>query len=111
MPSLKINKLKQLKQITMNQLSIKRLGLAFGMTGGLLYIGCALVMLLLGHDSTVKFFNILLHGIDISSVIRMNVSFIEALFGFIQTFILCWLTGACIAAIYNISLHKKIIIK
>jgi hypothetical protein len=91
----------------MDHINIKKFGFAFGITGALLYFGCALLMLLLGHDSTVKFFNTLLHGLDVSSIIRMNISAIEVLLGLIQTFILSWLIGACIAAIYNISLKKS----
>lgn len=87
---------------------IKKFGFAFGITGALLYFGCALLMLLLGHDSTVKFFNTLLHGLDVSSIIRMNVPFVEVLLGLIQTFIFSWLVGACIAGIYNVSLNKKV---
>lgn len=92
----------------MDQINIRKFGLAFGLTGALLYFGCAAVMLLLGHDSTVKFFNALLHGLDVSTIIRMDVPFVEVLFGLIQTFILSWLIGACIAAIYNVSLNKKL---
>ena len=99
--------LKPLKQITMNHINIRKLGSAFGITGALLYFGCTLTMLILGHDSTVNLFNTLLHGLDVSSIIRMNISFVEVLTGLVQTFILCWLIGACIAGIYNISFNKK----
>ena len=99
--------LKPLKLISMNHISIRKMGLAFGITGALLYFGCALVMLILGHDSTVKFFNTLLHGLDVSSVIRMNISLVEEILGLVQTFILSWLIGASIAAIYNGSVNKK----
>jgi len=91
----------------MNHIIIKRFGLAFGLTGALLYFGCALVMLILGTDSIVKFFNTLLHGVDVSTIIRLEISPVEALLGLVQTFILCWLIGACIAAIYNVSFNKK----
>ena len=101
------NILKPLKQVTMNHISIRKFGLAFGITGALLYFGCALTMLILGHDSTVKFFNTLLHGLDVSSIIRMNISSVEVVIGLIQTFILGWLIGACIAGVYNVSLNKK----
>ena len=40
------NILKPLKQISMNHISIRKFGLAFGITGALLYFGCALVMLI-----------------------------------------------------------------
>ncbi len=91
----------------MNKISIKKLGLAFGLTAALLYFGCALVMLTVGHDGTVKFFNSLLHGIDVSSIIRMNISLFEQLIGIIQTFIIGWLVGACVAAIYNLNFKKS----
>jgi hypothetical protein len=99
--------LKPLKQITMNHINIRKFGLAFGITGGLLYFGCALVMLLLGHDSSVNFFNTLLHGVDVSSIIRMDISPVEGLIGLVQTFIISWLIGACIASIYNVSSNKE----
>lgn len=91
----------------MNHINIKKFGLAFGITGALLYFGCAIVMLILGHDSTVKFFNTLLHGLDVSSIIRMDVAPIEVLLGLVQTFILSWLIGACIAAVYNSTFTSK----
>ena len=91
----------------MNHISINKLGLAFGLTSALLYFGCAMVMLLLGHEKTVMFFNIMLHGLDVSSIIRMNVSAVEELLGLILTFIISWLIGACIAAIYNVSFNSK----
>ncbi len=91
----------------MNRINIKKYGLAFGLTGALLYFGCVIVMLLLGHDSTVLFFNSLLHGIDVSSIIRMNISPVEALIGLVETFILGWLVGACVAAIYNVSFKNS----
>ena len=85
----------------MERLSIKKLGLAVGSTGALLYLGCILLMVTVGQEGTVKFFNSLLHGLDTSSIIRMNVPIWEAIFGIVQTFILGWLIGALIAAIYN----------
>lgn len=92
----------------MNHIGVKKLGLAFGLTAALLYLGCAIVMLVLGHDSTVKFFNTLLHGIDVTSIMRMEISAMEVLIGFVQTFVLGWLVGACVAAIYNVSFEKSI---
>jgi hypothetical protein len=111
MDDMKITKirtiLKPLKQITMDHINIRKFGLAFGITGALLYFGCALVMLVLGHESSVNFFNTLLHGVDVSSIIRMDISLVEGLLGLVQTFILSWLIGACIAGIYNVSLNRE----
>ncbi|WP_069132255.1 DUF5676 family membrane protein [Rhodohalobacter halophilus] len=86
----------------MKKLNVKKLGLAFGSTASLLYLGCVLLMLSVGQEGTVAFFNTLLHGFDTSAVIRMDIPWWEALMGIVQTFILGWLTGALVAAIYNI---------
>ena len=91
----------------MNHINIKKFGLSFGMTGALLYFGCALVMFTVGHDNTVKFFNTMLHGLDVSSIIKMDISPVEELIGIVQTFILGWLVGACVAAIYNASFKNS----
>lgn len=90
-------------------INIRRFGLACGLTGVLLYIGCVILMATVGHAGTVKFFNSLLHGLDVSSIIRMQVPFWEACIGMIETFILGWLIGACIAGLYNAFAQKKII--
>lgn len=82
-------------------INVKKLGLAFGLTAALLYIGCIILMATVGHNATVNFFNNIFHGVDFSSVIRMDVPLWEAAFGLVQTFILFWLTGACLGAIYK----------
>jgi hypothetical protein len=91
----------------MNRINIKKLGFSVGITGAILYIGCMIVMLTAGQEGTIKFFNSLLHGLDVSSVIRMNVPLLEALIGIVQTFIIGWLIGASIAVFYNAQLKSK----
>lgn len=91
----------------MNHINVKKLGLAFGLTGALLYLGCMVLMLTVGHNGTVNFFNSLLHGLDVSSIIRMNIPLCEALIGIIETFVLGWLVGACIAGFYNMTFKKQ----
>ena len=77
-----------------------------GLTGALLYLGCMLLLLAVGFEGSVKFFNNLLHGLDVSTIIRIDISIWESVLGITQTFILGWLTGACIAALYNLQ-NKK----
>ena len=91
----------------MFRLNVKKMGFATGLTGALLYLGCMIVMLTAGKEGSIKFFNNLLHGLDTSNIIRMDVPLLEAFFGIIQTFILGWLLGACIAAIYNVQIKIK----
>lgn len=87
----------------MNQINIRKFGLAFGVTGALLHLGCILLMKTVGREGTVKFFNSIIHGMDFSSVVRMDISIGEALIGLTEIFILCWLIGASIAATYNVA--------
>lgn len=91
----------------MNHISIKKFGLAFGLTGALLYLGCMILMLTVGHTGTVKFFNSILHGLDVSTIVRMKVPLWEAGVGLIEIFILGWLVGACIAGFYNATIKVK----
>lgn len=87
-------------------INIKKFGLAVGLTGALLYMGCMMVMLTVGRAGTIQFFNSLLHGLDVSAILRMDVPLWEAGIGLVETFILGWLIGACIAGFYNISIKK-----
>ena len=88
----------------MSAIHIRKFGLAVGLTWALLYLGCALVMLTVGKEGTVRFFNSLLHGLDTAPVIRMDVPLYEVCIGLVESFVLGWLVGACVAGIYNFSL-------
>ncbi len=75
-------------------INVKKLGLAFGLTAVLLYIGCIILMATVGHNATVNFSNNIFHGINVSGIICIDVPLWEAGFGLVQTFILFWLVGA-----------------
>ena len=64
-------------------------------------------MATVGREGTIKFFNSLLHGLDVSNIIRMDIPLWEAGIGLVQTFVIAWLIGACVAMFYNISFNKK----
>lgn len=91
----------------MYRLNVKKFGFALGLTGALLYLGCMIVMATTGREGTITFFNSLLHGIDTSSIIKMDMPLLEAFFGIVQTFIIGWLIGACIAAFYNAQIKRE----
>jgi len=91
----------------MNRINVKKFGFAMGFTGALVYAGCMIVMATAGQEGSITFFNSLLHGLDVTSIIRMDVPLLEALFGIVQTFILGWLIGACIAAFYNAQIKRR----
>ncbi len=83
-----------------------RLGLAFGSTFALLYLGCVLIIMTVSKETAIAFFNSLFHGIDVTSIIRTKMPVYEMVMGIIETFIIGWLTGATIASIYNIGSKK-----
>ena len=91
----------------MHRLNVKKLGFAFGLTGTIIYLGCMIVMATAGREGSIIFFNSLLHGLDTTNVIRMDVPLWEATIGIIQTFIVAWLIGALIAAFYNAQLKRR----
>lgn len=91
----------------MYRLNVKKFGFALGLTVALIYLGCMIVMATAGEEGTIIFFNSLVHGLDTSNIIRMDVPLLEAFFGIVQTFILGWLVGACIAAFYNAQIKKE----
>lgn len=90
----------------MNRLNVKKFGFAMGLTGAIIYAGCMIVLATAGQEGSITFFNSLLHGLDTTSIIRIDVPIWEALIGIIQTFIIAWLTGALIAAFYNVQIKK-----
>lgn len=87
----------------MNLIDAKRFGFAVGATMSLLYLGCAFVMATAGETATIAFFNSLLHGIDVTAIVRKDMPLAEMFVGFVETFILGWLVGASVASIYNAS--------
>ena len=91
----------------MKEIEIKIFGLAVGSAFAIFYLGCVLLMATVGREGTIFFFNSLFHGIDVTTVIRMEVPLWEILLGIIETFLLGWFLGARTASVYNFSLQKK----
>lgn len=95
------------KKINIFRIDPRKLGISIGFTFFLLYIGCMILMYYLGHDGTVTYFNNMLHGIDISTIVKMNVTLAEAFAGIIEIFILGTFIGICIGGFYNILLQGR----
>ena len=92
----------------MQHINIKRFGLAVGTTIAIIYIGCVIVTSFISPERTVAFVNNLMHSVDVSAIIRrspMPVS--EVIMGVVEWFIIGWLAGASIAAIYNAGNKKS----
>ena len=89
------------------KLNIIKFGSACGVATGLFYIGCVLLMSIVGREGLVAFFNGLMHGIDIEPILRSHVSLGESLLGFINSVAVSWLFGALLASVYNVGITKK----
>ena len=81
-----------------------RLGLGFGATGVVFYLGCMLTMAIVPREKAVVLFNSLLHGFNVDPILKTGVPAAEVVLGLVTTFILGWFAGVLIAGIYNLSL-------
>lgn len=85
----------------MGKLDAKKLGLALGLTGAIIYIGCVCLMLIMGETGTIWFFNSILHELDVSTVSQMSVPLGQTIMGVVLTFALGGISGFFIGTIYN----------
>jgi len=89
------------------KLNVIRFGSACGISTGVFYIGCVLLMSTVGRDGLVAFFNGLLHGVDIGPILRPHVGLGESALGLINSVVVSWLFGALLASVYNFATTKK----
>ena len=82
-------------------LSANTLGVSIGLTGVIFYLGCMITMATVPREQSVKFFNSLLHGIDVGPILRDSVPLGEVAIGIVTTFALGWIAGLLIAHFYN----------
>ena len=90
----------------MDAINPKRLGFALACTLTLLYFGCVFVMMTVSKEAAIAFFNSLMHGVDVTSIMRWEMPLSEMIIGVFETFILGWLVGATIAVFYNLGARK-----
>lgn len=93
-----------MKSTTINP---KGLGLAFGLSATVFYIGCVVTLALAPRDKAIMFFNSLLHGVDVTSILRTSMPISDMVLGVISTFVLAWFAGAMIAVFYNFTVKEK----
>jgi len=87
--------------MTPTRISIPRLGFALGGTFAAMYGGCVFVMMTVPKETVVRFFNSIMHGLNIEHILRWDMPIWEAGIGIIEIFILGWLFGALFAVLYN----------
>jgi hypothetical protein len=85
----------------MERLNKKKFAFASGLTSVVIYLGCFILMSILGKDAFVNLSNLLFHGMDFSNIIRMNIPIRETLLGALASFVLWGVMGYLLALIYN----------
>ncbi|MDO8517137.1 MAG: DUF5676 family membrane protein [Nanoarchaeota archaeon] len=83
-----------------DKLNTKKIALSLTIVSGILYIICALFVVIFPNFATMLFSN-LFHGIDITRIATTNISFASILSGFIQMIIYAFIAGWLFAQIYN----------
>lgn len=86
----------------METLSVRRLGFALGAAFALTYVGCVFVMLTVPKEAAIRFFNSILHGVDVTTIMRWEMLWTEMVVGVLEVFILGWLFGATLAVLYKL---------
>jgi hypothetical protein len=85
----------------MKNLQQNKFAIASGVASVVVYLGCFLVMQLLGKESLVKLSNLLFHGMDFSTIIRTDISLGETLLGAFASFVFWGGIGYILAFVYN----------
>lgn len=91
----------------MYTLSVFRFGFALAVASAVTYLGCVFVMATVPQDVAVRFFNSILHGVDVEPIMRWDMPWWEMVIGVLEIFILGWLFGAVVAVFYNLGLGGK----
>jgi len=89
-----------------NELNIKTTAFAVATTSALIYGACVVLLRLFGLTA-ISFFAKMFHGIDITKMAVINVSWGDALVGFMEIVVAAFLVGAVFAKIYNVFAKRE----
>jgi protein-S-isoprenylcysteine O-methyltransferase Ste14 len=85
----------------MGRLNTKGMGFAVASSFALVYLACVFIVHTVPRPAAIAFFNSIIHGIDVSSIMRWEMPWWEMVIGVLQVFIIGWLFGSAIAILYN----------
>lgn len=83
-----------------DKLSPKRVSLSLAFVTGIVSIICALLIAIF-PEATLKLFGAIFHGIDITKIATVSVSFGSAILGTLVAIVLALIVGWLFAVIYN----------
>ena len=82
-----------------NSLSEKGLGISAAIITGAVYVIC-FVIVLIARESSLKFFNLFVHGIDLTGL-ATNPSIGTGIIGLVVSVIIAYIIGYVFALVYN----------
>ncbi len=82
-----------------NKLDARGVAIAFTVVTAIIYIACFLIVLIAG-DSSLKFFQLFFHGVDITSL-STTPDVPAGLFGLVISAIVAYASGYVFALVYN----------
>ena len=85
----------------MSKLNPLTIGLASGITVGIISILCFISVAILPLNTIISLGNSLTHGMDISNIMRKEISAGSLIIGAVSWFILAGLVGYIFALVYN----------
>ncbi len=85
----------------MQKLSPLRFGVAVGIAGSVFYVACMIFMAIVPSETVIWLSNSLLHGVDITTIMRESVPLRQSAAGILSTFAGGWLFGSLTAWLYN----------
>ena len=83
-----------------NKLNAKRVALSLAIVSAILYIACAL-LITIAPNLTIGLFGKIFHGLDITQIADISVSFGSTLIGLVEIIIYALIAGWLFAWVYN----------
>lgn len=82
------------------KLNATRVALSLAIVSAILYIACALLVVIAPNFATTLFSN-LFHGVDITQIAAKSISLGSTLVGFVEVVIYALIAGCLFAWVYN----------
>ena len=88
------------------RLSVTRLSFAMASIFAFVYAASVIIVMSGPQEVTIRFLNSILHGFDVTAIMRWEMPWWEMVVGVLEVFIIGWLCGAAMAIMYNLPARK-----
>ena len=84
-----------------------KFALAAGLSSVIAYIGCVVLMAIVGEEGVIRISNLLFHGMEFTGNIRMDIPLTDNILGVVMSFVFWGFMGFVISSIYNKLIDSK----